>query len=153
MDEDLKELLDKWQLPDPSMQLDERIMETYSRHRRSWIFRRTGSVRVPVPVLVLLLLLPIVSAVALVHNSYFLRLPPAPVLSMPVRVVEIPVVKERVVTRLVYPPAKATEDSVRRTFRSAANLESDKEPMDLTGFQPLAEFQINVLKGGNRNEK
>jgi hypothetical protein len=53
----------------------------------------------------------------------------------------------------VYLPASAAGNPDRRPAYAATNAESEKQPMDLTGFQPVSEFRIHVIKGGNRNER
>jgi len=153
MDRDLRELLKKWELPDPPAQLDERVMGTYFKRSRHAIFRWRGSVRLPVPVFVLLLLLQLVSVAAILRNRLWAALPQAPVLSMPERVVEIPVIKEKVVTQVVFLPARALGEPAKRTNYPAANAEIEKPHMDLTGFQQVSELQIRVIKGENRNER
>jgi hypothetical protein len=154
MNRDLKELLKKWEIPDLPPQLDERVMATYSsRRQQPWIFRWTGSVRLPIPVFALLLLLQLVSGGVILRNQFFANPLPAPVLSMPERVVEGPVEKEKVLTRIVYLPASAAGNPDRRPAYAATNAESEKQPMDLTGFQPVSEFRMHVIKGGNRNER
>ena len=147
MDRDLKELLQKWELSDPAPQLDERVMAMFLRRSRLGMFRWKGSVRLPLPVCVPLLLLQLVSAGAILHYRFFAVVPSAPVLSMPERVVKVPVVKEKLVTRVVYLPARAVGDPVRRTAHPPAYAEGDRQVMDLTGFQPVPELHIYVTRG------
>jgi len=152
MEKDLKEVLKRWEIPDPSQQLDERVMETYLRRRRPWrILNWKGFVRVPVPILVLLLFVQLVSAATIVYSHIYTSTLPPVTLSMPERIVEIPVVKEKVVVRTMYLPVQAPKHSSRRISNVQANLGNEKEPMNLTGFQPVSDFQIQVIKGGNRN--
>jgi hypothetical protein len=152
MDKELKELLRKWDLPDPSPQLDARVMGTYFK-RRPRILRWTGYISLPVPVFLLLIIIQLVSAAGIVHYRFFTNPLPPPVLSMPERIVEIPVLREKVVTQIVYLPARTLGNPDGRPARLATSTESEKPAMDLTGFQPVSEFHMNVIKGGNRNER
>ncbi len=150
MGKDFKELLKEWQVPDPPPSVDARVAEAYSRSRRRGWSRWTGSVRLPAPLLALLLVLQVVSGGVIVRSHLF---PAAQVTSMPERVVEVPVVKDKVVTRVVYLPAPASDALGRRALYSMAEKESEKPPMDLSGFKPVSEFRIQIIKGENRNER
>jgi hypothetical protein len=72
---------------------------------------------------------------------------------MPVRVIEVPVVKERTVTQVVYLPADTAGGSRQRASHSTVAQENTNPPMDLMGFQPVSEFQLRVIKGENKNER
>jgi hypothetical protein len=152
MGRDLKELLKEWQIPDPPPHVDARVAATYSRMRRRWISGWTRSVRLPAPVFALLLVLQLASVMVIGHYLLATNLP-APVLSMPERVVEVPVVKERVVTQVVYLPADAAGGSRQRASQAATAQENESQPMELTGFRPVSELQIHVIKGENKNER
>jgi hypothetical protein len=150
MGKDFKELLKEWRVPDPSPGVDARVAETFSRSRRRGWSRWTGSVRLPAPILAFLLVLQVVSGAVIMRN--FLS-PPSQVTLVPERVVEVPVVKEKVVTHVVYLPAPASDTLGRRARYSMADTESGKPPMDLSGFRPVSEFRIQVIKGEERNER
>lgn len=152
MGKDFKELLKEWQVPDPPPHLDERVAATYSRLKRPGFWRWTGSVRLPSPIFAFLLLLQLISGGVIVRHLLFAD-HPTPILSIPERVVEVPVVREKIVTHVVYLPAPASDTFGRRALYSMAETESEKQPMDLSGFQPVSEFQIHVIKGGSRNER
>ena len=150
MGKDFKELLKEWQVPDPPPSIDARVAEAYSRSRRRGWSRWTGSVRLPAPLLAFLLVLQVVSGVVIMRS---LLLPASRFTPGPERVVEVPVVKEKIVTHVVYLPAPASDTPGRRAFYSMAEKESEKPPMDLSGFSPVTEFRIQVIKGDNRNER
>jgi hypothetical protein len=150
MGKDLKELLREWQAPDVPPEADERVAATFARLSRRGRSRWAGSVRLPVPVLAFLLVLQLVSAGVILRGSFF---PATPVTLAPERVVEAPVIREKVVTRLVYVPMADSDAFGRRALYSAVDNESERTPMDLTGFQPVSQFQIHVVKGENRNER
>ena len=108
----------------------------------SWITRFFHtSVSVPVPVAIALIL-----AVAL--SLFFFRRTPEPgvpevqVVHVPV---EVPVVQEKVVTRVVY----------RQTPRRPKPQAQDDSTLakTLVGFKPTEEIKLTVIKGGTANEK
>ena len=150
MGKDFKDLLKEWRVPDPPPQLDARVAATYSRLRRRGLSRWTGPVRLPAPVFALLLVLQLVSGGVIFHG---LLNPAIPNLTPPERIVEVPVFREKVVTRLVYVPLPDTDTLGRRALYSSPEHESEKPPMDLTGFRPVTQFQIHVIKGEYRNER
>jgi len=145
---DLKGILSEWRVPDPQADLDARIAATYSALRGHPVSRWMRSVRVPAPVLALLLLLQLVSALVVGHYLFFgnSAMPPA-------RVIEVPVVRERIVNHVVYLPANVPGDSRSRATAPPAAQADDARPMDLTGFQPVSDLQIRVIKGENKNER
>ena len=73
--------------------------------------------------------------------------------------VEVPVVKEKVVTQVVYrnrtvikTPKRLTETSgAESTFAKSQRTET--MPATLTGFKPTDEIKLTVIKGGIPNEK
>jgi anti-sigma factor RsiW len=126
---------------------------------------RTATVRVPVPVaLAAGLLLVVLSALALRSApSHALPLAPAQVAATaPVRVVEVPVVQEKIVTRTVYVTrnekvlnqrkAQATRTTLAR--RDVSNeIEQQAPPAALAGFQPAGEVKLRVIKGSFTHER
>ena len=76
--------------------------------------------------------------------------------------VEVPVVQERIVTRVVYrdryqvvkaakrPVDAATAES---TFARSQKPDNEAMPATLTGFKPADEVKLTVIKGGVPNEK
>jgi hypothetical protein len=76
--------------------------------------------------------------------------------------VEVPVVEEKIVTRVVYrdrrsivQTAKRPVDALRTegTFASSQKSRSEATPASLTGFKPTDEIKLTVIKGGLPNEK
>jgi hypothetical protein len=76
--------------------------------------------------------------------------------------VEVPVVQEKIVTRVVYRDryqvVKATKRPVdasraESTFARSQKPRSDAIPASLTGFKPTDEVKLTVIKGGVPNEK
>jgi hypothetical protein len=127
----------------------------------SWLnlFLRS-SVRIPVPVGVSLLLL---FALAFVLTTLASRSAKDPVqITSVVRVpIEVPVVREKIVTQVVYRERKraaVSKASNRLTSSTdvdsalAASQKRDVRPT-LIGFKPLDEVKLTVIKGGSPDEK
>lgn len=152
MGRDLKGLLKEWQIPDPPPHVDAHVMATYRDLQRRSASGWMRSVRLPAPAFALLLVMQLVS-LAMIGHYLVSTSPPAPILSMPERVVEVPVVKERTVTEVVYLPADAAGNSRQRASHSAAAQVNTELPMDLTGFRPVSDLQLIVIKGENKNER
>jgi len=99
------------------------------------------AVRVPVPLVVLTIL---AFAALGVFAARAARRPPVQT-SVIVHVpVEVPVVQEKVVTRVVY-----RERTLVRTRKSPA----EESPASLTGFKPTEDVKLVVIKGGAPYEK
>jgi hypothetical protein len=93
----------------------------------------TAKINVPIPVAALLLL----AALPVVRLALSLRdVPPPPRIEERVRVVEVPIVREKVVTRWVREPA----DSVGR--------ESASSEVKLDRFRSAGELKIRILNRG-----
>lgn len=76
--------------------------------------------------------------------------------------VEVPVVQEKIVTRVVYraryPTVKASKrsaeaSSAESTFARSQKPRNEEMPATLTGFKPADEVKLTVIKGGVPNEK
>ena len=130
-------------------------------NQMSWLnlFLRS-SVRIPVPVGVSLLLL---FALAFVLTTLASRSAKDPVqITSVVRVpIEVPVVREKIVTQVVYRERKraaVSKASNRLTSSTdvdsalAASQKRDVRPT-LIGFKPLDEVKLTVIKGGSPDEK
>ena len=152
MGRDLKGLLKEWQVPDPPPQLDARIAATFLEARRRYTSVWMRPVRLPLPVFALLLLLQLGSVAAVGHYLVSPG-PPPPVLSMPERLVEVPVVSERTITYVLYLPAGAAGDPRQRASQSVIEQANTNLPVDLTGYQPVSEPQLHVIKGEEKNER
>lgn len=76
--------------------------------------------------------------------------------------VEVPIVKEKIVTRVVYrdryPVVRATKRSTdpspaESTFAKSQRSRTEAMPASLAGFKPSDEVKLTVIKGGVPNEK
>jgi hypothetical protein len=129
--------------------LRQKLNQAHGSHvvatRPSWItkFFHT-SVSVPVPVAIALILV-----VAL--SLFFFRrtsepsTPQVQVVHVPI---EVPVVQEKVVTRVVYRPMPRKSKPQVSPARDDSTLAKT-----LVGFKPTEEIKLTVIKGGTANEK
>jgi len=129
----------------------------------SWLNRFFGSsVRIPVPVGVSLLLL---FALAFVLTTLASRRAQVPVqVTSVVQVpVEVPVVREKIVTQVVYRDRKraavskaskrvTSSNDLDSTLAASQKPKSEVRPT-LIGFKPLDEVKLTVIKGGSPDEK
>ncbi len=109
-------------------------------HHRSWLMRFfVSSIRVPVPVgLALLFIFGL-----LIFKT---RVPgPPSIVHVPV---EVPVIQEKTVERVVY-----REKPARRSRRTPPPARSESVLASLEGFEPAEEVKLTVIKGGSGNEK
>ena len=76
--------------------------------------------------------------------------------------VEVPVVQEKVVTRVVYRDRRSSTKNPRRaindvrtesTFAISRKPSTDEIPASLNGFKPTDEIKLTVIKGGSPYEK
>lgn len=116
----------------------------YQEHanRPSWLKRFfVASIRVPVPVGLALLFV-----LGLFIVKLQTRVPSEPVI---VRVpVEVPVVQEKTVERVVY-----RERSSKPQKQRPATPKNEAAVASLEGFTPAEEVKLTVIKGGSGNEK
>jgi hypothetical protein len=117
------------------------------------------AVRVPVPLVVLTTLT--FAAVGL----FAVRAARRPPVETPVIVhvpVQVPVVQEKVVTRVVYRDRRLpsriarhapTESRAESTFARSRKPSTEEIPASLSGFKPTEEIKLTVIKGGTPNEK
>lgn len=134
----------------------------------AWL-RRALAARwsVPAPAaLAALLLIACLSAFALRPSSVVAPLPqgndPAPPARepQPVRTIEVPVVREKIVTRTVYVARRArkragaaTTDDARTLAGSPPAAVTAPRRDTLTGFQPAGDVKLRVIKGSFENER
>jgi hypothetical protein len=124
----------------------------------------TASVRVPVPVAAVLIIL---FGMSIVFATYSRRQPATQLLTgtptVVTKTVEVPVIHERTVTRVVY------RDRSRRTGSDIARLEKAQRneakvanrtnepvanaPISLVGFKPTSDPKLTIIKGSYRDEK
>lgn len=114
-----------------------------------------SSVRVPVPLAAAM----IIGCVAL--TVFALRRTEQPVAQPPLLVhvpVEVPVVQERIVTRVVYRERRSPSKRPINNTRTESTFARSRKPPtgdvpSLTGFKPTDEVKLVVIKGGSPNEK
>ena len=113
-----------------------------------------SSIRVPVPVAATAVIVCLVLVSVSIRKS---ELPAAQSPSVVHVPVEVPVVQEKIVTRVVYKqrrqhsknPTRATSNpTVEDTF-----AKSQKIKPSLSGFKPAEDIKLTVIKGGSANEK
>ena len=118
-----------------------------------------SSIRIPAPLgLAAIILCLALGTFAFRHTEQ--PAAPAPlVVHVPV---EVPVVQEKVVTRVVYRdrylPARVSRRAIKdapaeSTFARSRKPTSEEVPVSLTGFKPTEEIKLTVIKGGSPNEK
>jgi hypothetical protein len=124
----------------------------------------TASVRVPVPVAAVLIILFGLSIVFAMHSR---RQPttesPSGTSTVVMKTVEVPVIQERTVTRVVYRDrSRHTVTDIARIEkapRSAAKLTNQtnepaaNNPISLVGFKPTSDPKLTIIKGSYRDEK
>lgn len=124
----------------------------------------TTSVRVPVPVAAILILVFGLSIAFATHSRRQpITQPLSGTSSVVTRTVEVPVIQERTVTRVVYRNINrpTTRDMARleKTGRSAAKVTgrreetTDSAPISLVGFKPTSDPKLTIIKGSYRDEK
>lgn len=115
----------------------------------------TAYVRVPVPVAAVLILFLGVSSVLAVNWRRSLnaqKLVDVP--TVITKTVEVPVVQEKIVTRVVYRDRNQTAG--RRSVNAVAGSEKrtpGETPASLIGFKPTNEVNLTIIKGSYRDEK
>ena len=127
-DPQLRNLLREWQVPPLPMSFEERVLGS---RKTWWRFLLSGHVSVPVPIACCLVLL--MAAGAWRWADLERPLPPRVVVKT--ERVEVPVVRDRVVTRFVPNNGSApTKRSHALTFHE---------------LKPVAELRPRVIRGGN----
>lgn len=177
-DADLSALLRTWDAPRQSSFAHARMLADFRASSvRAPLWRRalTTSVRVPLPLAacaVVALLASLVGVAARTSSSHAVQAEPqASSIAPVVRVVEVPVVQERVVTRVVYVEKNArvesrvVSDKSATAKLSAMSARASKstvnagEPasfitrVDMADFRPADEVKIRVIKKGSMDEK
>ena len=112
------------------------------------LFVRTA-VRVPVPLVALTIL---AFAALGLFAARAARRPPVPTPVIVHVPVEVPVVQEKVVTRVVYRDRRSSSKNPRRAINDAPT-ESTFAKSGLNGFKPTDEIKLTVIKGGTPYEK
>ncbi len=147
-----------------------RLREKLSRSKAQKRKEETGSVfaplrlcvkttvRVPIPVVVAVILAFAVLGVFASRAARETTDPSPIIVHVPV---EVPVVQEKIVTRVVYRERRSLPRSskqivnakVETTFAKSQKPRSEDIPASLTGFKPAEEIKFTVIKGGSPNEK
>lgn len=129
-----------------------------SASRKTSVFERfvRFSIPVPAPVALALIIVCAIAVPVVVRAARQQTTQPASVVHVPV---EVPVVQEKIVTRIVYrerrPPARTSKRTtgaplVEGTFAKSRRAET---PAGFAGFKPTDEVKLTVIKGGSGNEK
>ena len=113
-----------------------------------------SSIRVPVPVAAAAMIVCVVLFSLLFRNSEPQTIQTNSVVHVPV---EVPVIQEKIVTRVVYRERRAQSKnptrangnpSVENTFAQTQTIDSS-----LYGFKPAENAKLTVIKGGSTNDK
>jgi hypothetical protein len=128
--------------------------DTVETRQSNWLRQLVfASIRVPVPVGMAAIVL---LACAFIYGS---RQTVQPIVIPTPHVVqvavEVPVVQEKIVTRVVYKERKVSQQGFggQSADESIVAQKRRSEPMSLTGFKPLDEVKLTVIKGGSPDEK
>jgi xanthosine utilization system XapX-like protein len=122
----------------------------------------TTSVRVPVPAALAIMTLIGIFVFTLLSRREANLVPSIPLASVETRTVAVPVIQEKVVTKVVY-----VEKAVRRSGRTVSHPDltapdsiaragwetSGKSAMSLVGFKPTDQLKLTIIKRGYQNEK
>lgn len=149
-DAELEQWLAAWQPPEVPARLDAEVRAAYRRAfpPRPW-WRRwlTVSVRVPLPLAAAIGIV-LCAALWLSTRSAMNWLPPPVANVPPTKFVEVPVVQERLVTRVIY--VKSNKGGEKRLVQPATALRVKTIPKqtDLAGFRPVSEIRLEISQGG-----
>jgi hypothetical protein len=195
-DTELRELLSAWEAPTPSARSRERLLSDFrARARRAPLWRRAlrAELRVPLPVAAcaLVALLSLLAFAARsssraprtqtgtteeTANAFGPQTSDAargqtPDAATNVKIVEVPVVQERVVTRVVYVERKSRRGAGTAGVGPASALASERDGaardgeqtsgaassyftrVDMEDFQPADEMKIRIVRKGKGDEK
>jgi hypothetical protein len=169
-DAEMRALLERWAAPDAPRSLDQRVMEAYRGQVSARGLRRlfASSIRVPLPIAALVVVLLLASALLFLRSAR--ALPPQATAnpgSPQVKTVEVPLIREKIVTRTIY--LQKGRDSKRKLRWRARDEDFAVVPRDksgqkpetsgeyftranLTGFQPLPQMTIEVIRRTKTDE-
>ncbi len=137
-----------------NVQIDDQVVIPSATARASWLSRIfTSSIRVPVPVAAAVLL--VVGVSLLFGSRASQKILPTQTVSVVHVPVEVPVIQEKVVTRVVYRKAKhrtPAPGSTQVDDSTVAKSQKVNLP-SLVGFKPLDDVKLTVIKGGSQDEK
>jgi hypothetical protein len=124
----------------------------------------TTSIRVPIPAAAALMILFVIAAVGLRSRAQVNAIPNSAPAIVETRTVTVPVVQEKVITRLVYVDRKNNRPRREQLgpraqtinangLASTASARSSKTAFNLAGFEPTDQVRLTVIKGSYRDEK
>jgi hypothetical protein len=146
-DGELNRLLASWQTPESPVELDQRVIASYRGHidrRRQPLRWLTGSIRIPVPIAAAALLLLCATSFLAARKATNGSIEnPKPIVEPKIVEVRVPVVKEKIVTRVVY---KKTDSQIAKEVPAPI---STLPRIDLADFRPIGEIKPIVIPGGN----
>jgi anti-sigma factor RsiW len=142
-------------------------LATMSLSSQMWLALKTmatTSVRIPVPAALALLLVFGVSFLVLRARERVNVTPSTPIALVKTQTVEVPVIQEKVVTRVVYVERKGrrsasdADRSNRTEIPAAPNSvavtgANPATALSLVGFKPTNEVKLTVIKGSYKDEK
>ncbi|HKG77773.1 MAG TPA: hypothetical protein VKA78_00110 [Pyrinomonadaceae bacterium] len=115
------------------------------------------TVRVPVPLVIAVILAFAALALVAIRAARETTNPNPIIVHVPV---EVPVVREKIVARVVYRErrsrprsSKQINDAAKVETTFAKSQKPQNIPASLTGFKPAEEIKFTVIKGGSPNEK
>lgn len=135
---------------------------------RLWVGLRkmaTTSVRVPVPAALAMMVLVGIFFFALHSRGQANLIPSTPLASVEARTVQVPVIQEKVVTRVVYvekrgPGYRGAANQLDRADLNPANSiaragsdASGTPALSLVGFKPTDQLKLTVIKGSHQDDK
>ena len=125
----------------------------------SWLRRLvTTSIPVPVPVVSVLFVFIVFSIFFMMHSRQSSAA--EPILTPPsviTKTIEVPVVQEKIVTRVVYRRLQTTPTNL--AFPESAKAAANQQPeppvivQGLEGFKPANEAKLTIIKGSYQDEK
>ena len=116
----------------------------------------TASVRVPAPVAIAVLLAfaGLASVLATEHHRLGQVRIPAVSSSMEIRTVEVPVIKEKLVSQVIYVRRKPERSA--QTWETGGTITKERRstaPHSLAGFAPTDDVKLTIIKGSYHDEK
>jgi len=126
--------------------------------RAWWLKLVTASIRVPVPVAAALVVLMMSAIVILLRAPQSASIGVMPPPSVVTRTIPVPVIQEKIVTRVVYKSGgRLTRDGMSAPTESATALQRRGEPASvaqgLEGFKPANEPRLTIINGRYQDEK
>jgi hypothetical protein len=165
-----------WQSYDNSLRRKLRALDASAQETRVPLWKRifAASLPVPVPVAAVILVALLVTSVFALRPSTtdaaamqtHATISSANAVAAPIKIVEVPVVSERIVTRTVYLERKVRGKSIAerpalvaqsRPAASAARAEDEQSGFitraNLAGFEPTSEVKIRMIRRSDEVEK